>query len=485
MALLVGPRLAAQTVLTVKDAEFRSRWAGKHADREVMPQYFQPNGGLDEEQAGETILGETTKNWVDNIDKTAQAIQRRLRFGPLDFNLGVSNGYQYSNQNSLGENTGSSSSQSMFSSPTFAANYQREVGVWTLGARAASGYTYFFNQDYTAAGIGSQRNPIAVTSALDLGYTNNRLSLNLSTSASSGNGYDIVSGVNNLQTSTSTSLSGRYVFSDAFSAGGAASLTYSNTSRAQVAPGDAPQPTSNSINVGVSTFADYLVTPKTNLRLVLSVGQDLQKIYVGTNQGRRYFDSMVIATYQIAPKFSINGGAGAGYVTDQDIADSAYTGLRPIYTGSIGYTPTEKTYFKINLGMQGADIRPNFSLAAGWNAREKTRLSLSLYQNQGFSSLSPDQYNVTRGLMGTITQRLIKGIDLSLSGGYEQSLNVGLSKSKNDSLEGPSSHYLTNATMNWRLREWAAWQNTLMMTSGRGSNNQTQTTFSTGLNFNF
>ena len=204
------------------------------------------------------------------------------------------------------------------------------------------------------------------------------------------------------------------------------------------------------------------------------------------------FDGILVGTsgddvldFQTSGKFSINGGAGIGHVSDQDIADPSYTGLRQIYNRSIGYTPTEKTYFRINLGMQGADIRPNFSLAAGWNAREKTRLSLSLYQNQGFSSLSPDQYNVTRGFMGTITQRLIKGIDLSLSGGYEQSLNVGLSKSKNDSLEGPSSHYLTNATMNWRLREWAAWQNTLMMTSGRGSNNQTQTSFSTGLNFNF
>ena len=41
--------LHAQTVLTVKEAEFRSRWAGKQEDRTVTPQYYAPGGGLDEE----------------------------------------------------------------------------------------------------------------------------------------------------------------------------------------------------------------------------------------------------------------------------------------------------------------------------------------------------------------------------------------------------------------------------------------------------
>jgi hypothetical protein len=70
-----------------------------------------------------------------------------------------------------------------------------------------------------------------------------------------------------------------------------------------------------------------------------------------------------------------------GYVLDQNIPDPEYVGVRPVYTAGINYTPTEKTYFKAKFGMQGADVKPNFSLVAGWDAREKTRLSLSLYQN--------------------------------------------------------------------------------------------------------
>jgi hypothetical protein len=196
---------------------------------------------------------------------------------------------------------------------------------------------------------------------------------------------------------------------------------------------------------------------------------------------------MLTLTYQIAPKFSIDAGGGVGYVVDENIPDGKYAGLRPIYTGAINYTPTEKTYFKASISMLGADIMPNFSLVAGWNAREKTRLSMSLYQNQGFSSLSPDQYNVTRGILGTVSQRLIKGIDLSLSAGYEQSIYEGLDGAENApaAVEGPADYWLANASLYWRFREWLAWQNTFMLSTGQGDSNELQTRFSSSLNLNF
>ena len=57
--LLCAPEVSmAQTVLTVREAEFRSRWEGKQEDRAVPPQYFQPDGGLGEEggeQVGEPV----------------------------------------------------------------------------------------------------------------------------------------------------------------------------------------------------------------------------------------------------------------------------------------------------------------------------------------------------------------------------------------------------------------------------------------------
>ena len=491
LALLVYLSLhhaSAQTVLTVREAEFRSRWTGPQEDRADKPQYFEPDGGLTEKEAGESAPGQTLATLSENMDRLADNFRRRLHFGPLELSLGVNSGWEYSSQSSTGETSNSADRSSFFSSPTIAIRYEREIGPWSVAARFASGYTYYFNQDYTAAGQGGQRNPLSMTTGIDIGYNSTRLTLSLSASASTGSGYDIITGSNNWQTSASTSLSARYIITDSISTGAAASIFYSKISDAQVATGQTAQPNSNTLNVGVSTFVDYLLTPKTNLRFILSAGEDLQTLQNGADEGRRFADSMLMVTYQIAPKFSVDAGGGVGYVADQDIANPESVGFRPVYNLGISYTPTEKTYFKTSYSFQGTDIRPNFSLVAGWNARQKTRLSLSVYQNQGFSNLSPDQYNVTRGALVTVSQTLIKGISLSLSGGYEQSQYVALSSTENtNATEGPPDYFLTSATISWRLREWASWQNTMMVTSGQGnsSSNDLQTRFSTSLNLTF
>lgn len=486
--LSVDPASAQQSVLTLREAEFRNRWSGPQEDRVSTPQYFEPGGGLDDESAKskKDELAEAEPGFEESLDNMAEKIQSGLRFGPLDFQLGLSNGWEYSSQNSFGGGTDFNNSNSFFSAPTLGILYEREVGVWNVSARYGAGYRYYYNPEYTAAGTDNQRNPLSMTGGIDLGYNTSRLSMNLNASASSGTGYDPVAGANNWQTTTSGGLSIRYIISDELSTGGAISGTYSNTADAQVAPGETAQPNSNSLSAGASFFTDYMVTPKTNLRFVLSAGQDLQDFEGGISEGRRFFDAMIMLTYQIAPKLSVDAGGGAGYVLDQNIPDPEYTGLRPVYNLGINYTPTEKTYFKAKFGMQGADVKPNFSLVAGWDMREKTRLSLSVYQNQGFSSLSPDQYNITRGILGTVAQRLIKGISLSLSAGYEQSEYVSLTSEKlNNPVEGPASYWLTNASLYWRLRDWIGWQNTFQLSSGQGTSDQMQTTFNTSLNLTF
>jgi len=45
------PAWAQQSVLTLRDAEYRNRWAGPQEDRVATPQYFEPGGGLDDESA--------------------------------------------------------------------------------------------------------------------------------------------------------------------------------------------------------------------------------------------------------------------------------------------------------------------------------------------------------------------------------------------------------------------------------------------------
>lgn len=485
----LSAQATAQTVLTVRDAEYRSRWAGKQEDRLVTPQYFAPGGGLDDDAEGqpESAEEEAGPSFVENMDRMAENVKRGLRFGPLDFQLGLATGWEYSSQNSVGESNDFADNNSFFAAPTVGITYEREIGVWSVNARFGSGYRYYFNQDYTAAGTGVQRNPLALTGGIDIGYNTSRLSVNLSGSASSGSGYDITTGSNSWETSAASALSLRYIITEEFSAGAAASINYSSNADAQAAEGEPAQEDSYSINFGASVFADYLLTPKTNLRFSLSAGQDSQAFAGASTEGRLYYDAMLTLTYQLAPKFSIDAGGGIGYVVDENIPDGKYAGLRPLYTGAINYTPTEKTYFKASISMMGADIMPNFSLVAGWNAREKTRLSMSVYQNQGFSSLSPDQYNVTRGILGTVSQRLFKGIDLSLSAGYEQSIYEGLDGAKNApaAVEGPSDYWLTNASLYWRFREWLAWQNSFMLSTGQGNSNQLQTRFTSSLNLSF
>lgn len=491
LVLFTSDETAAQTVLTVREAEFRSRWEGRQEDRVVPAQYFQPDGGLAEEggeQIDEPYPDEEPQQdaFSQSMDRMAENIKRRLRLGPLDFQLGLVNGWEYSSQNSVGAATDFNNSNSFFAAPTAAVVYEREVGVWNVSAKYSTGYRYYFNQDYTAAGTGAQRNPLAMTGGINIGYNTSRLAANLNASASSGTGYDPVAGANNWQSTAITGLSVRYIISEELSIGVAASATYSNTADAQVAPGETPQPNSSSLSAAASLFADYLVTPKTNIRMILSAGQDFQSFSSGSSEGRRFFDAMLMLTYQLAPKLSVDAGGGVGYVLDQNIPDPEYTGVRPVYTAGINYTPTEKTYFKAKFGMQGADIRPNFSLVAGWDMREKTRLSLSVYQNQGFSSLSSDQYNILRGLLGTVSQQLFKGINISLSGGYEQSEYLSLTSEKlPNPVEGPASYWLANASLYWRIREWLAWQNTFQVSTGQANNEELQTRFDTSFNFNF
>jgi hypothetical protein len=79
---------SAQTVLTVREAEFRSRWAGPQEDREVTPQFFQPDGGLTEKDVGVDPSEQTTPTLSENMDRLADNFRRRLlRLGILHSNL--------------------------------------------------------------------------------------------------------------------------------------------------------------------------------------------------------------------------------------------------------------------------------------------------------------------------------------------------------------------------------------------------------------
>lgn len=107
----------SQTVLTVREAEFRSRWVGPQDDRKATPHYFEPDGGLDEPDSEETAPEQTAASLAENLDQLADNFRRRLRFGPLDFSLGLTTGWEYSSQSSTGESSSPTGRTSFFRLP--------------------------------------------------------------------------------------------------------------------------------------------------------------------------------------------------------------------------------------------------------------------------------------------------------------------------------------------------------------------------------
>ena len=100
----------------------------------------------------------------------AENLRRRLGFGPLDFQLGLATGWEYTNQNSVGGDTDFNDNNSFFAAPTAAVTYEREVGVWNVAARYAAGYRYYFNKAYRASGKGERPNPFLNTAGIAIRY---------------------------------------------------------------------------------------------------------------------------------------------------------------------------------------------------------------------------------------------------------------------------------------------------------------------------
>ena len=71
---------APPSPLSVKEAEFRARWVGQQADRQELPHYFQPGGGLDDSAKAAPSEEEPKQNWMNNVDHVARDLSNRLKF---------------------------------------------------------------------------------------------------------------------------------------------------------------------------------------------------------------------------------------------------------------------------------------------------------------------------------------------------------------------------------------------------------------------
>ncbi len=79
----------------------------------------------------------------------------------------------------------------------------------------------------------------------------------------------------------------------------------------------------------------------------------------------------------------------------------------------------------LRFGYEGVDVAPSFGLQVDWQFRPTTAASLSLYQNSNFSTYEVDTNLLTRGVLASVQQRLFARVDVSLSGGVEQSEGYG------------------------------------------------------------
>jgi hypothetical protein len=145
------------------------------------------------------------------------------------------------------------------------------------------------------------------------------------------------------------------------------------------------------------------------------------------------------------------------------------------------------------MGEQGSDIVPSLNLLLNWNPREKTSVSLGLSQMQMYSNIAAGQYLISRGILGTVNQRLFSNVTLMLSGGYTsqfyQNITGGNTPTQGAAAQIPGSYYVGNASLVWRIRDWVNLANTIYYNSGTtiqaGGNNSalSQTWYSISLNF--
>lgn len=459
---------------TVNEAIFRSRWEGLQLDQR-KPKSAEALAGL--------RPGDPNYSLAEGL---ADSLLSGLWLGPLEVHPGLSLGWEYSNQNNSGTATAPSDDSSFFIAPTIALKYDREIGPWSVSAAYAAGLRYYLNKNYTAAGTGNQRNPFSQTASLSAGHLGARHNFTLRGTASSGSGFDANTSQNQVQTNLGVAMDYRYTLATYVDVGAKASSSLSMNQDAQNGSSGSGNGNLGKFEGGV--FADWLATGKTRLRWQVDAGQSNQAL---DNQQRgdiSFVQTLLSIDFIPTEKLRLKGGLGAAYVTSSGNENSQYTGLRPRYEIEASYIPTEKTSLSASVGLLGADLQPNVSLQAAWQPRVNTGLSMSVYQTQAFSLTTVNQTQISRGVIGTVSQRFFSKVVLTLSAGWQQTQNLNLSnRAGQTSTQDP--YGFAAVTLAYNFTNWSSWQASWWSSSGSttGTNSQgspeTRATLSFNLTF--
>lgn len=481
LAALGSMRLVAQVAppsipTTVTQEVFRSQWVAPQA-----PPQFDGQGSPGESRA-------TQDRELMTSGGLLEALGKGIVVGPIAIHPGLAFGWEYSDigyqSNGVVAGDNSTDNNSFFVAPSLALVYDREIGVWSVTAFYSAGIQYYLNKNYTGSGTGNQRNPFSQSGSLSVGHLGARHKFNLSGSASYGTGLDVTTGQNITQLGASVGLDWEYTLTTYTNIGVKAG--YNVSLNDQIGGG-----TSNSALTSTqgSFYGDWLATGKTRLRLEFSAGQNDQNIDQGQIAKRTFTQLQASVKYSFTEKITADGGLGVRYVQSPDTTDAQYTGLLPSYNLSINYAPTEKTTARVQVGIEGADIRPSARLELEWQPRDNTAFSLAAYQNQSFSIDTTQQYQINRGVVGSVNQRLFSKTQLSLSVGYQQTENVNLSGDSPQS-QSPYSYAFASATFSWNLNRFSSWQmnwwgTTNQGQSGTNGQNQPGSRFTVSFNLTF
>lgn len=504
VVLTCGPfEAAAQTAQapqTVNEAVFRSRWVGPQADRVVQ-----------QSQAW------ASNRDIEPVEELATKLRKGLYWGSLRFRPGLGLGWEFSNRNTGGQETDGANDSSFFVAPSLGLSYDREFGPLAVSLLYGGGYVYYVNPDYTSAQSGNQRNPLNQTVRMKLQHVGTRHEGNFIAGLTYGDGENIQVGGNTTTTTVDVGGDFTYLLTEFFSL-----VNYAGFNSQFTRYGNNNDNGSDLYSARGGTSLDWLATGKTTLGLNLEAGFSVQEILtpapaapppvvavapVGTNGvapvlapapapaqatreqtiSREYVQLLATGAQSVTSKLLVTGGLGAGYVTDDSVPDAEYVGIRPVYQFSATYTPSEKTQVRLTSNFEGVQLVPSVSLGASWNPRETTSFSWSIYQNQNFSITTTSQFQVNRGFVASATQKLFSRITVTLSGGWQQTENRGLSS--NDTVITDSDYTFVSGGLRWDFNDWLSWQTTIWASTGNqtsgGGNDYPETTASTGLNLIF
>ena len=437
--------LPAQTVSTVREVEFRSRWSNYHVDQPQVERAAAARSGDEERGVGPVL-------------------RSLFRTGPVILRGSVTTGWEFSNERFRTTQLRDPSKTSFFVAPAVAASYDREIGPWTVSFRYSAGYLRYLDDNYasSSSGAGTRSSGLSQTAGLDIARQGSRLAIRSSAAASAGSGYDVERDGQTYRTTIAEALFAEYSLTEFLHTGINASAGVDRFSN----PGGLSD--SSLTHWAASLYGEYVLTGKTTVRIEVGAGHESQLSGSQSLLDRTYYQGLLRATWQPTSKLTLTPAVGFGLLNATGSTVPTPDGFRAVYSLAADYAPTEKTALRLYAGVEGTAAQPEFSLTASWHPREETLFHLSIYQQSGLSTVALLQNRTTRGVLASVQQRLFHRLEAGLTAGWEQEEFDDTATTVSTFNRDP--YYFLSANLGWQINSWLTWQAQSWTSSRRTSN---------------